>query len=91
MNDKYLRYIALADISSGFSYKILLLLIEKECTQAQLAILLNIKRQNVPKYMKELGSLGLIEVDRIEGRNKFYRLVTDLNKIKEIIPGQIKF
>ncbi|HBJ2623689.1 winged helix-turn-helix transcriptional regulator (plasmid) [Clostridium botulinum] len=81
MNLEYLQHIALAELSSTYSYKILLLLLTKEYTQSQLCSILNIKKQNILKYIKELEHLNLIEVDRIEGRNKFYKAITDLEKL----------
>ncbi len=81
MNLEYLQHIALAELSSTYSYKILLLLLTKEYTQSQLCSILNIKKQNILKYVKELEHLNLIEVDRIEGRNKFYKAITDLEKL----------
>ena len=90
MNIEYLQYIAKVELSSVQCYKILLLLLTKEYTQAQLSKELGMKSQNTLKYVKELEAAKLIEVDRIEGRNKFYRAVQDVKKLKELIPGQTK-
>jgi DNA-binding MarR family transcriptional regulator len=90
MDIKYLQYLASIELSSVYCYRIILLLIIKAQTQAQLAAILNVKTQNILKYVKELESLNLIEVDRTEGRNKFLRAVTNLEKLNELIPGQTK-
>lgn len=86
MDYKYLEHIALEEITSIYCYKILLLLITKEYTQAQLSKILNLKTQNTSKYVKELENINLIEVSKIEGRNKFFKAVTNL----ENIPGEKK-
>lgn len=92
MNNKeieYLFYIANMDLSA-YQYKVLLLLMEKPYNQAALASTLKTKRQNIHKCVKELEELGLIEIDRQEGRNKYYRAVTAPEKLNVTIPGQIK-
>lgn len=92
MNKKFLDYlgfIAKLDITT-YHYKILLLLNIKSYNQAQLAEELNTYKQNMHKYMKELEALQLVEVDRIEGRNKFYKAVTDIDRLSRVIPGQTK-
>lgn len=91
MNNKYVEYIANIDITSVYGYKILLLLNTKSYTQAQLSTMLNLQKQNTSKYVRELAEMGLIEVDRIEGKNKFFRAVTSIEKLKTHIKGQIKF
>jgi predicted transcriptional regulator len=90
MNNKYLQYIALLDLKT-YHYKILLLLIDKAYNQAQISKQLNIKKQNIHKYFKELELLYLIRVERTEGKNKFYRTNLDIEKIKNHIPGQLQF
>lgn len=92
MNKKeleYLQYLALADLTT-YHYKILLLLNEKVRNQAQLAEILDIQKQNAYKYIKWLERMNLVKVDRIEGRNKFYKAVTDLERIQQALPGQTK-
>lgn len=92
MNKKeleYLAYIATLDLNA-YDYKILLLLLEKPLNQAVLADILQTKRQNIYKCVKKLEEKQLIEVDRVEGRNKFYRVITDLDRLTKIIIGQIK-
>lgn len=85
----YLIYIATLDLNA-YEYKILLLLMEKTNNQATLSNILNTNRQYIYKCAKELEIKGLIEVDREEGRNKFYRAVTDLKKLQEFSTSQIK-
>jgi len=53
----------------------------KPMTTAQLSDDLKIDRGNISRCMTQLESLGFIEVDRIEGRNKFYKSVTDIKNI----------
>lgn len=89
MEKDYIEFLALSNLTT-YHYKILLLLNVKPQNQAQLAETLNIKKQNVYKHVKELQEMNLVKVDRIEGRNKFYRVEKDLQKIHEIIPGQTK-
>ena len=38
-----------------------------------LSEILKIKKQNINKYVSDLKKMGLLEVDRIEGRNQFLR------------------
>ena len=92
MNKKeieYLIYIATLDLNA-YDYKVLLLLLERTYNQATLADVLRTKRQSIHKCVKELEAKNLIEVDRMEGRNKFYRIVTDLEKLNRMIPGQLE-
>ncbi|MBN9636896.1 MAG: winged helix-turn-helix transcriptional regulator [Achromobacter sp.] len=87
MNEKYLDYIARLDLKA-YEYRILLLLAVKPYTPTQIVNELGVMKQNVNRYIQSLKGLGLIEVDRIEGRNKFYKSVTDIKKLKEFLPGQ---
>lgn len=83
MDEKYIKYITSLKLSSVQCYRILLTLTVEKYTQAQLCTLLDIRNQHIARYVKELEFLKLIEVDRIEGRNKFYKAVTDLEKIQK--------
>lgn len=92
MNKKeldYLIYLATQNLTA-YDYKILLLLLEKPYNQASIAEILNTKRQNIYKCFKGLEAKKLIEVDREEGRNKYYRAVTDLIQLQTMLPGQMK-
>lgn len=92
MNKKdaeYLKILALMDLKT-YHYKILLILNSEPQNQAQIAKILNIQKQNIYKYIKYLERLNLIEVDRVEGKNKFYRIISNSDHIKNVIPGQIK-
>lgn len=90
MNEEYIRHLVKADLSSAYSFKILLLLNLKPYTQAQICVELGMHKGNLTRYIRELERLNLIEVDRIEGRNKFYKATTDMKKIHEVVPGQTK-
>lgn len=78
MNNVYFEKLVSIELSSVQCYRILLLLLMKSYTQSQLSIKLNVKSQNILKYVKELEAANLIEIDRIEGRNKFYKAVKDI-------------
>jgi predicted transcriptional regulator len=53
--------------------------------------LLGITKQNCYRYVKELLSHKLIEVDRIEGKNKFFKLNTDIKSLTLVAKGQMSF
>ena len=85
MNKKeinYLIYISTLDLNS-YEYKILLLLLDKPLTQTSLADKLSSSRQYINKCVKDLEVKELINVDREEGRHKFYRAVN--NRPREVI------
>ena len=69
---EYLNDLATANLGT-YHYKVLLLLETKPMTQAQVSEILKIKKQNINKYVSDLKKMGLLEVDRIEGRNQFLR------------------
>jgi predicted transcriptional regulator len=92
MNKKLMEYVALDPSLKGYHYKILLLLSLEPRTQSYISSSLGVRKQNINKHFKELVDLGLIEVDRIEGRNKFYRVISDVSKINELpLRGQLHF
>ena len=72
-----------------YHYKVLLLLITANYTQADVRKLLNLKKQNINRVFRDLEKLGLIEVKETKGANKYYRLV-DVKRLKLNIVGQIK-
>ena len=78
----YLTALSTADFTT-YHYKILLLLAVQPMTQAQIADFLQTKKQNINKYASELTKLGLLEVDRIEGKNKFLKAVNSFPKANE--------
>ena len=61
-----------ADLTT-YHYKILMLLAVHEMTQTQIADFLQTQKQNVNKYVSDLIKLNLLEVARIEGKNKFLK------------------
>ncbi|MEG0907025.1 MAG: winged helix-turn-helix domain-containing protein [Cellulosilyticaceae bacterium] len=89
MDRKYLVYLANAKLNAT-EYKIILLLLTGAYTATQVSSELKIMEQNKARHFKKLKGMGLIEVDDIEGRNKYYRAVTDMRKLVEVMPGQIK-
>lgn len=92
MNKKLIEYVALEPSLKGSHYKILLLLSIRPCNQSFISSSLGIKKQNINKCFKELLDFGLIEVDRIEGRNKFYKVISDVSKINDLpLKGQLHF
>lgn len=89
ISNEYLKFIALQDFTT-YHYKTLLILADGPQTQSMICDKLGIQKQQINKVFKHLEGLGFIEVDRVEGRNKFYRLVTDLEQIGNVMPGQVK-
>ena len=88
MKEQYIRYLTTLDIS-GQAFKILLALNIQENTQSKIQEELNIKdKAQVNKVFKELRYKGLIEVSKVEGRNKFYKSITDIKRLSNNIPGQ---
>jgi len=72
----YIERLARADFNSPTYYKILFLLYGKSYTQVQLCKELGINSpQNITKILNQLTKEGFIEVDRVEGRNKFLKAV----------------
>lgn len=89
MNKDYCLYLASQDLNST-DYKILLLLTNGVYTQVQIAQMLGMQRQNIHPSMKKLESMHLVQVDRIEGKNKFFKSITNADVLKNHIPGQTK-
>lgn len=90
----FLELLAKSEFVTAYHYKVLLLLLTGVYTQSQLANKLQMKRQNVHRCIKDLENHGYIEVDRIEGRNKFLKATTSVKKILQNtsndIQGQLK-
>lgn len=97
MKKQYFEMFAKSDFATTYHYKIVLLLLATGAlTQAQIADELNMKRQNVNRYVKDLLEHGYITVERIEGKNKFLKVVTSIKDIRstnsdEVISGQLEF
>lgn len=89
MKNEYIKYLATLDLS-GLGFRVLMLLITQSYTQSSISILLNKDRQIINKIFKNLKYYGLIEIVKKEGKNEFYKAVTDVKKLKTNIPGQIK-
>lgn len=88
MKVEYIDYLTNLDIS-GQVFKVLLALNIKEHTQSQIQEKLNIQdKAQVNKLFKYLSYRGLIEISKVEGRNKFYRAITNIKRLKVNIPGQ---
>lgn len=85
----YLNYIAEQDLGA-YQYKTLLMLLECPQTQTMIGDRLGIIKQNMNKIAKDLEQRGYIVVDRVEGRNKFFRAVTDIEVLQKAMKGQIK-
>lgn len=86
---EYLGHIALMDLKA-VEYKTLLLILDKPQTQMMICTKLGICKQNINKAFKTLEQYGLIEIDKVEGRNKFYKSITDLDKLDRVMPGQME-
>lgn len=89
MREAYIKHLAAQDIS-GMCFRVLLLLNTCSYTQSYIAFLLNTDRQAINKVFLRLEHLGLIEVASVQGKNKFYRAVTDLKRLRLNEPGQMK-
>lgn len=90
MKVEYIDYLTTLDIS-GQAFKVLLALNIKEHTQSQIQEKFNIQdKAQVNKLFKYLSYRGLIEISRVEGRNKFYRAITNIKRLKVNLPGQQK-
>lgn len=90
---EFLELLATSEFVTAYHYRVLILLLTGVYTQSQLADKLQMKRQNVHRCIKDLESHGYIEVDRIEGRNKFLKATTSVKKILQTtsdIQGQLK-
>ena len=88
MKVEYIDYLTTLDIS-GQAFKVLLALNIKEHTQSQIQEKFNIQdKAQVNKLFKYLSYRGLIEISRVEGRNKFYRAITNIKRLKVNLPGQ---
>ena len=97
MKKQFFEVLAKSDFATTYHYKIVLVLLAKgTLTQAQLADELTMKRQNVNRYVKDLLEHGYIKVERIEGKNKFLKVVTSVTSITqtkadEAMNGQLEF
>lgn len=78
---EYMDYIAHLELTAT-DYKVLLLLICNKATQAQIARALNKQSQNINRSIANLKSLGLIEVESLDGRNKYYKAVKNMSALK---------
>ena len=87
LSENYIELIANSDLTAT-GYKVLLMFISDSLTQAQVAERLGLHRQNVNRIITDLKGKGLIEIDRIEGRNHFFKAVTNVNNISRHIKGQ---
>ncbi|WP_053983838.1 helix-turn-helix domain-containing protein [Niameybacter massiliensis] len=89
MDKQYYNYLAKCKLKAT-EYRIILILLVKPCTSSQLVKELGCMKNNTDRYIRNLKSHGLIEIDYIEGANKFYKPVTDIKKLMAIMPGQMK-
>lgn len=88
MKVEYIDYLTTLDIG-GQAFRILLALNIKERTQSQIQEKLSIQdKAQVNKLFKDLSNRGLIEISKVEGRNKFYKAIKDVKRLSINIPGQ---
>lgn len=90
LTTEYFELLATSNFTTAYHYRVLMLLLTKSYTQAQLADKLGIKRQNVHRYIKELEEHDYILVDRVEGRNKFLKANTSVSSIRATLNEQVK-
>lgn len=88
---KYFGHIGMVNMKSTYSYRILnLLLTKKTYTLTQLANILGVTIHTLYRPVRELEYHGLIEIEKIEGNNKFYKAMTNISRLDVLIPGQTK-
>ena len=88
MKTEYINYLTTLDIS-GQAFRTLLALNIKDYTQSQIQEELNIQdKAQANKLFKDLSRRGLIELSKVEGRNKFYKAITEVKRLRANIPGQ---
>lgn len=83
LQTEYLIAISTANFTT-YHYKILMLLTVQPMTQSQIADTLKVKRQNINRYVSELLKYGLLEVDKIEGKNKFIKATNTYPKAEAV-------
>lgn len=88
MKERYIRHLTTINIS-GLCFRVLMLLVLENSTQGHVAKTLDKDRQAINKVFIELEKNGLVELMKIEGKNKFYRAITDIKRLKTNIPGQM--
>lgn len=92
MNNQILKVLLTDNRITGTHMKVYLLIsLEKVMIQSQICELLLIKKQNINKIVKELLQMGYIKVHHIEGRNKYFTISNNINKIKSVLCGQEQF
>ena len=89
MDKRYYSYLADMKLKAT-EYRIVLVLLTKPYTAAQLVKETGIAKGNTSRYIKKLKKLGSIEIDSIQGSNKYYKAVCDMRKLMELMPGQIE-
>ncbi len=90
MNFKIVKMAATDKRLTGMHMRVFMLLsASKLLMQSKLAELLSAKKQNINKIVKELEMWGYIKVHSMEGKNKFFTISNDINKIESIMMGQM--
>lgn len=89
MDKRYYMHLAHSNLTAN-EYKILLMLLTDSYTASQLVKEIGKMKNNTDRHIRKLKSLGLIELDRVEGGNKYYKAVCDMKKLMEVMPGQLK-
>lgn len=76
---------------TGTQYRIMLVLMYGETyTQAMLAKILEINnQQNLTPAIRELKRLGFLEIDRVEGNNKFLKIGENWTTLEETDKDQL--
>ena len=81
---EYFEILATSNFITAYHYRVMLMLLTGNYTQTQIANNLHLKVQNVHTCVRDLEKQGLIEVDRIEGKNKFLKAVTSVKRVREL-------
>ena len=71
---EFLKRVALLDLTAT-DYKVLLLLLSDKMSQAEIARCLGKQSQNVNRSISNLKSYGIVEVDSVDGRSRYYKVV----------------
>lgn len=71
------EFVRFKDLKTSHYRIILWLMVEKETTQSNYAEKLEIQRQNVNRAFKDLQSMDIITISRVEGKNIYWKLNTN--------------
>lgn len=92
MDKGLLKIISLDKRLTGSHIRTFLLLFSGDpLMQSQISEILNMRKQNTHKIIKDLEILGYVKVHHTEGRNKYFQSITNSKLINPIFCGQESF